>query len=152
MSSKYKHTLHNKNLPIIIGVFATGGILMTAAIVGISFRYLTKRREDKRDKPTLNDSSSSSSRDDENAVVSTKRFHWEPSGIDDGTVASNDDHQRTSSSRPSPKNSSSAVAGNNNNSNCVIADTAYSQQQLHFLSQMTFANGGIRAPSCPCCF
>ena len=148
--SNYKHTLQHKNLPILIGVFATGGILMTAAFVGLSIRYLTKRREDKSDKTALNDSSSS--RDDENAVVSTKRFHWEPSGIDDGTVASNDDHQRTSSSRPSPKNSSSAVAGNNNNSNCVIAATAYSQQQLHFLSQMTFANGGIRAPSCPCCF
>ena len=25
------------------------------------------------------------------------------------------------------------------------------QQQLEFLSTMTFANGGIRAPSCPCC-
>lgn len=26
------------------------------------------------------------------------------------------------------------------------------QEQLHFLAQMTFANGGgIRAPSCPCC-
>ncbi|CAB9496973.1 expressed unknown protein [Seminavis robusta] len=23
--------------------------------------------------------------------------------------------------------------------------------QLQFLAQMTFANGGIRAPSCPCC-
>jgi hypothetical protein len=25
------------------------------------------------------------------------------------------------------------------------------QQQLEFLSNMTFANGGLRAPSCPCC-
>jgi len=25
------------------------------------------------------------------------------------------------------------------------------QQQLDFLSSMTFSNGGIRAPSCPCC-
>jgi hypothetical protein len=25
------------------------------------------------------------------------------------------------------------------------------QQQLDFLSSMTFANGGLRAPNCPCC-
>ena len=40
---------------------------------------------------------------------------------------------------------------NNNERQQQREHQQHQQQQLEFLSTMTFANGGIRAPSCPCC-
>lgn len=37
------------------------------------------------------------------------------------------------------------------NGKCLMKQNATAEETLQFLSTMTFANGGLRAPSCPCC-
>lgn len=41
---------------------------------------------------------------------------------------------------------------NDSDNNNAGAVTAKAVDQLEFLASMTFANGGIRAPNCPCCY
>lgn len=64
--------------------------------------------------------------------LTLRRFPWQPSE----TVP------------PGQRNVASAIL-NVSNPNHLSAHEQ--QTQLSFLASMTFANGGIRSPSCPCC-
>ena len=65
------------------------------------------------------------------APASVSKFPWEPEEDDD-----DDDAMIT-------------IPKANTNKSDDSKETK--DRQLDFLASMTFANGGIRAPSCPCC-
>ena len=89
-----------------------------------------------REKETKESSSSSpKARDDDGlseVIVSlVPPFPWESSKLSNGGSGGS---THTNPLHPSKKISPSEAV-----------------QQLEFLSNMTFANGGLRAPNCPCC-
>jgi len=70
-------------------------------------------------------------------LLSPDPFPWEP-------------NKSTSSTDTDTSNTTSPNAITKHHP-IITNSTANEEQQLHFLSQMTFANGGLRSPSCPCC-
>jgi hypothetical protein len=72
--------------------------------------------------------------DTEPAAIGMVQYPWEPTG----TVTSD-----TIDDASPPRHS--LIPSNS------LPTRQAQQQQLEFLSNMTFANGGLRAPSCPCC-
>jgi hypothetical protein len=73
-------------------------------------------------------------------LLSPDPFPWEPNR---STTSSTDDTDDTSNTT-----SPNAITKHHP---IITISNANEEQQLHFLSQMTFANGGLRSPSCPCC-
>jgi hypothetical protein len=87
-----------------------------------------------REKETNQSLSSPKARDDDGPSEDASLvppFPWEPS------KSSDDDSGGSSSTNP------------HHPSKKIPPSEAV--QQLEFLSNMTFANGGLRAPNCPCC-
>jgi hypothetical protein len=80
----------------------------------------------------------SSTEEQELALLSPDPFPWEPKS----TTSLTDTDTDISNSLPNSITKHHPIITNSN---------ANEEQQLHFLSQMTFANGGLRSPSCPCC-
>lgn len=70
------------------------------------------------------------------ALLSPDPFPWEPK-----LTSSTDDTDTSNTTSPNAITKNHPIITTNN---------ANEEQQLHFLSQMTFANGGLRSPSCPC--
>lgn len=89
-------------------------------------------------------------------AMTAKRFAWEPrydagpkSGIKSGDADSGDsigDDDKSSNKPIEPM--SDTQPKELRIPSTVPADA---KEQLHFLASMTFANGGLRQPSCPCC-
>lgn len=73
-------------------------------------------------------------------ILSTTQFPWEPRSItklSQSKLSSSDSHNT--------KEEKTVSTGKHHQE-----DDAH-QQQLQFLSSMTFANSSLRQPSCPCC-
>jgi hypothetical protein len=70
------------------------------------------------------------------AITMRKRYPWEPK-----EKVNQNNHQNNHSSYINKAKVPSHIS--------TSQDDA--KNQLQFLSSMTFANGGLREPSCPCC-
>ena len=109
-----------------------GGFVVTGVLVGM-LSYLGKSlvvslADNSETLVSGSKSTGSNQKEDSNQAETVARFPWEPKPS--GAEA----QQPSVLADPSnPKKQSE-------------------QEQLHFLAQMSFANGGMRAPSCPCCF
>lgn len=124
------------------GVAAAGAALVLVAAIGL-LRRLT--RDGKQESyPTSEETKDVAISNEE---PSTLPFPWEPAA-----------DVKTTSSTDSARNlfMSNAHHDDDEDDNDEISTlhdkkAASQQHQLEFLASMTFANGGLRAPSCPCC-
>lgn len=121
---------------------ATAASLLTLA--GLSL-YLVSSKEkeenesasisdDQARQTTLDDTGTHSATMEELQRQHLPRFPWEP---DETKLTKGDVAHQNLRTAPAP----------------VLPSDDYQQQQeqLNFLASMTFSNGGLRAPSCPCC-
>jgi hypothetical protein len=75
-------------------------------------------------------------------------FPWEPAQqyVDRATDSSSTAESKGGSARPNI-----VVYQQQRTNSDVQLNSTENKQQLEFLASMTFANGGMRPPSCPCC-
>lgn len=157
-----------RSVMIMTRAFVAG--LMTASTAFVLFQIVVRKRifSSKTDRV---DSSSSSTSFDSSSDVNSKsnftkrssgnekspRFLWEssPKGKEADAVDRNlrgekmivdQEGRPDDSSFPGQSSSRSSGAFHHIKKPQVSQD-----EQLNFLASMTFANGGLRAPSCPCC-
>ena len=80
-------------------------------------------------------------------------FPWEPNYEPHESRNSNTRERRaTSLAADAPSKSSPSMVFGGQHGRHQTQGTKHSQkEQLDFLASMTFANGGLRSPSCPCC-
>lgn len=114
--------------------------IIATALAGAAIGYSVSRRlqmeskEDENGLPAFPETSSTpKSQKDNNAAPP---FPWEAKS---SRLSLSDSERR----KAAPWNDTTKK-------HCFSQQSA--NEQLQFLSQMTFANGGMRAPSCPCCF
>ena len=140
----------------LCGIFGVG-YLGTSVLLRIGLYFYDNYTEN----ATTTKSSKGSEREEKGTdlpptITSSQRFLWEPDTDTAATDDDDDDDENLLSKNMQariqargrilgPPLPQSATQINNNKKNDD------DMQRLHFLSQMTFANGGIRAPSCPCC-
>lgn len=94
-----------------------------ATVILIHNRFISRRRH-------IVILATSSQKEEEEALpLSPEPFPWEPNNI-----------KSTSDTTPPQQ------AKHHQKTN-----TPNTEEQLQFLACMTFANGGLRSPSCPCC-
>lgn len=67
------------------------------------------------------------------------------------TEQTSDDLDQTSSAQRFPWEPSISVTTEINCNEVSRLSSSEQEQQLDFLASMTFSNGGLRSPSCPCC-
>ena len=79
-------------------------------------------------------------------TLSTTQFPWEPRSITNSQskLSSSDSSHKAEEETTTISKRYSTTRKDNGK------DDVH-QQQLHFLSSMTFANSTLRQPSCPCC-
>lgn len=104
----------------------TAGILVTAVGVVSAYLYAKDSILSKKSEERENETADEAGDDDTHPTKqSTQAFPWEVEAATTFEEQANDKRNRHN-----------------------ILDAP---KELDFLSSMTFANGGLRAPSCPCC-
>lgn len=103
---------------------------LVATIILVSHYRLTRR-------PHISSSSKTEEKQEEEAppLSTTEPFPWEP----------NNNTTSPSDTTNLPNSSSPPLEKRHQPSN------PSAEEQLQFLACMTFANGGLRSPTCPCC-
>ena len=125
------HNQNRRNLQVAVA-FA-GGFFVTATLIGIR-RYFRKKEGSGKRSTTSREITTTAINIDSRTETGAPRFPWEP--------------MATNANQTSSLLSTSTLTTDNAAARLSLSAA---QERLQFLSQMTFANGGIRTPSCVCC-
>ena len=143
--TKASKSSSSRSAPAELAMAFGSGFVVTAALLGIvqAVRYIAaSAAEDAGDGTTITNDDNSGvaigAATGSPNISSDARFPWEPQPSHDTKDASSSINVRSKPTTDRQEESASPSVS--------------TKDQLRFLSQMSFANGGIRAPSCPCCF
>lgn len=113
---------------------------------------------DSRRQPTIGEGMSvdgydAENKNDDGDTTKELRFPWEPNYVQNGRnnnctrESRKTDPEKDHLSGSPPMTASNSFRGRHG----TRTTERSSMEELDFLASMTFANGGIRSPSCPCC-
>ena len=106
-------------------------------VVAMGHQYWFKHQRDDKDDESKGDEWKG---DNQHAIDTVPAFPWEPKASE-----VTGQHLET-------ENKAQSEIGANRIRKHHSINSADASKQLDFLASMTFANGGIRPPNCPCCY
>jgi hypothetical protein len=143
---KHHHQRAGSVAIIFCGVAAAGAALVLVAAIGLLRRL---PRDDKQEScPTSEETKHVAISNEEPSTLPS--FPWEPAAGATKTSISTDSARHLFMSN-AHHDDDDDEDDDDEISTLDDKKVASQQHQLEFLASMTFANGGLRAPSCPCC-